>query len=73
MARMGHDSLQAAVIYQHATTRADCAIAAALDVQLQEARRGPAGSAQDFAERGDGRQTRALEGARSLVDRSAEE
>jgi integrase len=37
MARMGHDSMQAAVIYQHATTRADRAIAAALDAQLREA------------------------------------
>lgn len=31
MARMGHDSMQAAMIYQHATTRADRAIAASLD------------------------------------------
>ena len=41
MARMGHDSMQAAVIYQHATTRADRAIAAALDVT---AARGAGGS-----------------------------
>ncbi|GAB3358521.1 hypothetical protein RMN56_11165 [Micromonospora halotolerans] len=30
MARMGHDSTQAALIYQHATTEADRAIARAL-------------------------------------------
>jgi integrase len=34
MARMGHDSMQAAIIYQHATTEADARIAAALDVAL---------------------------------------
>ena len=35
MARMGHDSMNAAIIYQHATRRADRAIANALDDQLQ--------------------------------------
>jgi integrase len=34
MARMGHDSMQAAIIYQHATTEADARIAAALDAEL---------------------------------------
>jgi integrase len=34
MARMGHDSVRAAMIYQHATSEADHAIAAALDAQL---------------------------------------
>jgi integrase len=34
MARMGHDSMQAAIIYQHATTEADARIAAALDAAL---------------------------------------
>jgi integrase len=34
MARMGHDSMQAAIIYQHATTEADARIAAALDLEL---------------------------------------
>lgn len=36
IARMGHDSINAAIIYQHATTEAGRAIAAALDVVLQE-------------------------------------
>jgi integrase len=34
MARMGHDSVRAALIYQHATTEADARIAAALDDEL---------------------------------------
>ena len=34
MARMGHDSVRAAIIYQHATTEADAKIAAALDAEL---------------------------------------
>ncbi|GIG89201.1 tyrosine-type recombinase/integrase [Plantactinospora endophytica] len=35
MARMGHDSPQAALIYQHATAEADRAIAAALDAAVR--------------------------------------
>jgi integrase len=34
MARMGHDSVRAAIIYQHATTEADARIAASLAVAL---------------------------------------
>lgn len=34
MARMGHDSVRAALIYQHATSEADARIAAALDAEL---------------------------------------
>jgi integrase len=34
MARMGHDSMQAAITYQHATAEADARIAAALDAEL---------------------------------------
>jgi integrase len=34
MARMGHDSVRAAIIYQHATTDADARIAAALEAAL---------------------------------------
>ncbi|HEX3733063.1 MAG TPA: site-specific integrase [Mycobacteriales bacterium] len=34
MARMGHDSMNAALIYQHATSEADRVIADALDAQL---------------------------------------
>jgi len=49
MARMGHDGMNAAIIYQHATRRADRAIANALDDQLragshdEDPDRGPAG------------------------------
>jgi hypothetical protein len=39
MVRMGHDSMHAALIYQHATTQADRAIARALDTQLRAPRR----------------------------------
>lgn len=35
MARIGYDSMQAAMIYQHATTRADLAIAAALNEEMR--------------------------------------
>jgi hypothetical protein len=35
MARMGHDSMNAAIIYQHATRQADRSIASAMDVQLR--------------------------------------
>jgi integrase len=37
MARMGHDSMQAAILYQHATTEADARITAALDAELAAA------------------------------------
>lgn len=39
MARMGHDSMHAALIYQHATSAADRAIALALDRRLEELKR----------------------------------
>jgi len=51
MARMGHDSMNAAIIYQHATRQADRAIANDVDNQLragsrdQEPDQGPRGSA----------------------------
>ncbi|GAA5176921.1 site-specific integrase [Rugosimonospora acidiphila] len=41
MARMGHDSAQAALIYQHATTEADRAIADALEGALERDRTHP--------------------------------
>lgn len=37
MSRMGHDSMQAAIGYQHATAAADDRIAAALEAGLAEA------------------------------------
>jgi hypothetical protein len=39
MARMGHDSAQAAMIYQHATSEADWAIAKAVDEAVKKARK----------------------------------
>ncbi len=39
MARMGHDSTQAAIIYQHATAEADQAIAQAVDKALKADRK----------------------------------
>jgi integrase len=41
MARMGHDSSQAALIYQHATTEADRAIAKALDKAVKANQKRP--------------------------------
>jgi integrase len=40
MARMGHDSMNAALIYQHASTEADQAIASALDARLAQVQDG---------------------------------
>ena len=34
MARMGHDAVRAAIIYQHATSEADARIAASLEAAL---------------------------------------
>jgi hypothetical protein len=40
MARMGHDSPDAAMTYQHATRQADRAIAAAVSAEVESARGG---------------------------------
>jgi hypothetical protein len=42
MARIGHSSTRAAMIYQHTTRERDHAIAVALDLMIQEARGEPA-------------------------------
>ncbi|MGH3344294.1 MAG: tyrosine-type recombinase/integrase [Carbonactinosporaceae bacterium] len=42
MARMGHDSTHAAIIYQHATSDADRAIAAAVNAAVEESRKAEA-------------------------------
>ncbi|HEX6517897.1 MAG TPA: hypothetical protein VF049_20230, partial [Nocardioidaceae bacterium] len=47
MTRMGHDSVHAALIYQHATSRADRAIARALDAELKAARKSLGPDGQD--------------------------
>ena len=39
MARMGHDSMTAALIYQHRSAEADRSIADHMDVQLRKARK----------------------------------
>jgi hypothetical protein len=39
MARMGHDSAQAAMIYQHATSEADRAVAKAVDEAVKKVRK----------------------------------
>ena len=72
MTRMGHDSARAALMYQHATARADRAIADALDAEVQaltrtrddaeedvpteEAASGPHSVCEDVAGESDGRQ-----------------
>jgi hypothetical protein len=38
MARMGHDGMNAAIIYQHATREADRVVADALDARLRALR-----------------------------------
>ena len=67
---MGHDNMQAAVIYQHATRRADRAIAAALDAQLREAQGAREGSANRLAPTEDGTPATRSRRGRSLMDRS---
>jgi hypothetical protein len=47
MARMGHDSMSAALIYQHATSDADRAVAQALAAQVAEAERDAGRKADD--------------------------
>lgn len=47
MMRMGHDSMHAALIYQHATTRADRSIAQALDKEIRKSRRAVPESGQE--------------------------
>ena len=47
MARMSHDSMNAAIIYQHATREADRAIADGLDARMQAARKAAAETARD--------------------------
>jgi hypothetical protein len=52
MTRMGHDSVRAAIIYQHATTEADARIAGSLDANIASANDG--GGATDEGDDGDG-------------------
>ena len=47
MARMGHDSMNAAIIYQHATREADRVIADGLDARMQAARKAAAETLED--------------------------
>ncbi|MGW0434669.1 tyrosine-type recombinase/integrase [Micromonospora sp. NPDC003197] len=56
MARMGHDSPQAALIYQHATSEADRAIAAALhDAMRSERKKAKKAKKKRSGDSGDGR------------------
>ncbi len=52
MARLGHSSVRAAMIYQHATRDRDQAIAKALGTFVREVR-GPTTEPPDKAERGE--------------------
>jgi hypothetical protein len=53
MARLGHSSVQAAMIYQHATRDRDRAIARALGELVREVRQEPAEAPEDQQERGE--------------------
>lgn len=57
MARMGHDSMEAALIYQHASREADLSIAAHLDKQLEGL--DPANKKKRKAKKKDGKATKA--------------
>lgn len=50
MARMGDDSINAAIIYQHATRQADRVIAEALDTQMRAVRRRAQPAAEESGE-----------------------
>jgi integrase len=53
MARLGHSSVRAAMIYQHATRDRDRAIARALGELVREVRQEPAEAPEDQKERGE--------------------
>jgi hypothetical protein len=53
MARLGHSSVRAAMIYQHATRDRDQAIAKALGALVREARDGNGKPPDDQSERGE--------------------
>jgi integrase len=52
MARMGHDSMTAALIYQHASTQADQTIAASMEARFEALQAAPGRAAQRFAQGG---------------------
>ena len=54
MARMGHDSPRAALIYQHTNREADHGIADAMDRAVKAARRKPSKREKKRAAEGDG-------------------
>jgi integrase len=62
MARMGHDSSQAALIYQHATTEADRAIAKALDAAVQADRKRTKKAAKEATRRTDAKKAARRDG-----------
>jgi integrase len=59
MARMGHDSPRAALIYQHASAEADQGIADAIEQAVKAARRKPSKRKPKAADKGDGPTTKA--------------
>ncbi|MEJ7707299.1 MAG: tyrosine-type recombinase/integrase [Nocardioidaceae bacterium] len=73
MTRMGHDSMHAALIYQHATTRADRLIAAALDAEVRRATKRKNRRTRPRSERSDsapnGNHDEAISEPGSLADR----
>src|SRR5664279_2659665 len=68
MARMGHDSMNAAIIYQHATREADHVIADGLDARLGVLR-GPAKRVVPDPAKGESRDLVVTEVARELHER----
>jgi hypothetical protein len=58
MARLGHSSARAALIYQHATEERDHAIAAGLDALVAEARRASIAPVIALPERARGKSSR---------------
>ncbi len=71
--RMGHDSMHAALIYQHTTTRADRLIATALDAEVRRATKRKDRQTRPRSERSDsapnGNRGEAISAPGSLADR----
>jgi hypothetical protein len=68
MARMGHDSMQAAIIYQHASREADRSIAAHLNTQLKRLESGGKKTKKKGVKATKSKAVRAIEGKPAADD-----
>ena len=73
MTRMGHDSMTAALIYQHASTQADQAIAASMDARFEALQADAGRESQKPAERESSKRSRQSQWARMARGASGEQ